>query len=60
MWRLIWVTIMLNIAALLLSLLSAFNLVWLGVLSVGYITYTVIASFRLQEFMNEKVGNALQ
>jgi hypothetical protein len=60
MWRLIWVTILLNIAAFSLSVLSALNLAWLGVLSVGYITYTVLASFRLQEFLNEKVGKALQ
>jgi len=65
-WRLIWAAIAFTMAASLFLIAIrgrasiTFNLVGLGVLSVGYTIYNTFASFRMQEFMNEKVGRALQ
>ena len=66
MWRLIWASIAFTIAAsfFLFAIRGraaiTLNLVGLGVLSVGYTIYNTMASFRMQEFMNERVGRALQ
>ena len=35
------------------------NVACLGVLSVAYTIYIVLASFRMQEFMNDRVAQAL-
>ena len=35
------------------------SVVSLAVLTVAYIVYTILVSFRMQEFMNESVGKAL-
>src|SRR5579859_6641203 len=68
-WRLIWVAIVFTIASVFLSWLQStsrgreaitLNLVCLGSSLVGYIIYTTVASFRLQEFMNGNVAKALQ
>jgi hypothetical protein len=68
-WIQIWVAIVFTIALFFLSwVLSAargreaitLNLVCIGAPSVGYILYSIVASFRLQEFMNKNVGKALQ
>jgi hypothetical protein len=70
-WRQIWVTIVFTIASLFLSSemdpaaargpgAIALILVCLGASLVGYIIYTIVSSFRLQEFMNRRVEKALQ
>ena len=69
--RVVWISILFAIAMLFLSsttVLSAargrsaiiLNVVTLGVLIVGYTIYTVVAAFRMQASMNERVGKALQ
>jgi len=69
--RVVWISILFAIVMLFLgstTVLSAargrpaiiLNVVCLGALIVGYAVYTVVAAFRMQEFMNERVGKALQ
>ena len=68
--RVLWLTILFTLVTIFLardSVLAATsgrtaileNVLAVGVLSSGYTIYIVVTSFRLQEFMNEKVGKAL-
>ena len=69
-WRYIWVTVLFTVAILSLSFAMglfavrgraaiALSLMCLGV-GLVQITYSIVASSRLQEFMNSKVGEALR
>src|SRR5262252_573245 len=65
-WRLIWAAVAFTIATLLCVLaLSAIRGRWnvaltgcIVVLTIAYGIYNTVIAFRLQEFMNEKVGRA--